>query len=274
MRILGGLLALAAAAGIAASPSALAARGDQPFTVSSSLDGKKVLPLRSHWLGYTSLPPAQVDRVEFLIDGTVRWVEHHAPFVYAGDENGKNMGFLITTWLKPGLHRFVVRVVDKKGQSAEDAFSARTLAGPAPPPELAGKTWTRTLSLDRNKPDSQGHPWLLWFDAIGEWHVDKPISEHGAGVVNQFDVRGHTLTIYAPIVTGVQQVENGVCSGNGCTHVKHDGKIYEFFGSDCSIKAFGRYTWAVSGDTLTIKLIHDPCVTRQAIFPGTWTRVR
>ena len=273
MRSLGGLLALVAAAGIAASPSALAARGDQPFSVSSSLDGKKVLPLRSHWLGYTSLPLAQVDRVEFLIDGTVRWVEHHAPYVYGGDEDGKNMGYLITTWLKPGLHRFVVRVVDKAGHSAEDAVSARTAAGPAPPLELAGKTWTRTLSLDRSKPDSQGHPWFLWFDAIGEWHVPQGLNG-GAGVVDEFDVRGHTLTIYAPIVAGVQEVEKGVCSGNGCMHVKHNGKIYEFAGSDCFIKDFGRYPWAVSGDTLTIKLIHDPCVTRQAIFPGTWTRVR
>ncbi|HEX7087210.1 MAG TPA: ATP-binding protein [Vicinamibacterales bacterium] len=88
---------------------------------------------------------------------------------------------------------------------------------------------------------------------------------------SEFDIHGHTLTIYAPIVAGVEDIHKGACSGNGCLRVRHDGKTYEFDGSDCFIKAFGRYTWAVAGNTLTIRLVHDPCVTRRAIFPGTWT---
>jgi hypothetical protein len=263
MRILlAGLLALAAAA----VPSALGAGAAAPFTVTSSLDGKKVLPLRSHWLGYTDLPPAQVDRVEFLIDGAVRWIEHGAPYNYAADDNGKNMGYLITTWLTPGLHRFVVRVFDKSGHPEKDAFSARVVAAPAPPPELAG-TWTRT--------NAKGWHLYLWFDRVGVWYsqtgqrnVNPP-----DGFVDQYDVSGHTLNMYAPVVMGVQEVDKGVCHGNGCLHLTHNGRDYTFSGNVCNYSGpIGRYRWSMSGNTLTIKLIHEGCLGRTGFLAGTWTR--
>ena len=270
MRTLGRLLAVAAIASVATVPAALGSRDDEPFTVSSSLDGKKVLPLRSHWLGYTDLPPAQVDRVEFLIDGTVRWIEHTPPYNYASDHNGKEMGFLITTWLKPGLHRFVVRVFDKAGHPEKDAVTARVVAAPAPPPELAG-TWTRVPPGKR----FIGWRYRLWFNRVGAWYVIVDRRGRGDGVVDQFDVRGHTLNLFAPVVTGVQEVDHGVCTGNGCLHITHDGRAYTISGNVCNFSGpFGRYTWSVSGDTLSLKVIHEGCFGRGKYFASTWTRER
>src|SRR3954469_10171486 len=78
--------------------SAAGAPAAQPLKVTSSLDGKKVLPHRIHWLGHTSLAPAKVAKVEFLVDGKLCWTEHKAPYVYAADDNGRNRGYLVTSW--------------------------------------------------------------------------------------------------------------------------------------------------------------------------------
>jgi hypothetical protein len=114
MRGLNRFIGVVVVALAAATPLAIGGEDKVTFSVRSSFDGKQVLPRRSHWIGYTDLPRKQVDRVEFVIDGTVRWVERTAPYVYAADHNGQELGWLITTWLAPGRHRFVVRVFDKQ----------------------------------------------------------------------------------------------------------------------------------------------------------------
>jgi hypothetical protein len=245
----------------AAAPLALGGPGATTFSASSSLDGKKVLPLRSHWLAYTDLPPSQVDRVEFVVDGTVRWIEHHAPYVYASDDNGKSMGWLITTWLSPGQHRFVVRVVDKTGQAREDAVSARAIAPPMPPPTLSAGTWQR---VDRSSE-------LLWFDKVGVTHA----GADGTGVVHEYEIRGHTMNVYGVIVAGPQEVDHGQCAGSGCKTVKRLGRAFRVFGTDCSYAGpLGRYTWSVKGDQLTLKVIHEGCRSRGGFLAYTWKRVR
>jgi hypothetical protein len=261
------LLVAAGALVIAASS---AADGGRSFSVTSSLDGKKVLPLRTHWLGYTDLPPAQVDRVEFLIDGTVRWIERHAPYNYGADDRGKSMGYLITTWLRAGLHRFVVRVYDTSGHAEKDAFTARTVAGPAPPPQLSG-TWQRTESAAR--------AWriFLWFDRIGAWYTGPfgPHTKNREAFVDEFDVRGSQLNVYGTVIMGVQEIEKGSCNGNGCIRVAHEGQRYGVYGFICNYSGpFGSYLWSVSGDTLTLKVIREGCRGRGLTLAGTWTRAR
>jgi hypothetical protein len=91
------LVLLAAALGAAAA----AGSAKTPFVVTSSLDGRRVLPLRSRWLAYPRLPVAQIEEVDFLIDGKVRWIEHHAPYNYGSDDLHGHLGYLITTWLSP-----------------------------------------------------------------------------------------------------------------------------------------------------------------------------
>jgi len=100
-----------------ATSAALATGGKQPLVVTSSLDGKKVLPQMTRWLAHPNVAPADVAEVSFRIDGKVRWVEHSSPYNYASDDEKGHLGYLFTTWLKPGLHRFTVVVKAKQGQN-------------------------------------------------------------------------------------------------------------------------------------------------------------
>jgi hypothetical protein len=258
-------LSLAAVAATAATLCVVqiqpAVGADASFTVSSSLDGKQVLPARSHWLATTDLAPAQLDRVEFVIDGTVRWVEHKAPYNYASDDNGKNLGWLVTSWLSPGAHRFVVRAFDKDGQQGEDAVTARVLPHPAPPTVLTTGTWQRV-----DKPTA-----ILWFDRTGLTHA----GADGTGVVYDYDVHGSTISMYGVVVAGVQQIEHGACNGNGCKRVKRLGRVYEVFGNDCNYAGpSGRYRWSVTGDVLTLTAVHEGCPGRGGFLAHEWRRVQ
>ena len=162
---------------------------------------------------------------------------------------------------------------DKTGHAEKDAFTARVVAAPAPPPQLAG-TWTR-IQRQASK-HFKGWRFVLWFDRTGAWYA--PVSPAGGtseGFVEQYDVRGHTLGIYGTVLMGVQEVKKGVCSGNGCVRVRHGGRSYRFDGSVCNFSGpFGSYHWTRSGDTLKIRTIHDGCVGRIEMLAGSWTRLR
>jgi hypothetical protein len=111
---------------VAALGLGAAAHATKP-AISSSLDGKRVLPHRIHWLAFPTGPAADVREVDFLIDGHVVWIEHHPPYTYGLDGN-----WLVTSWLRPGRHRFTVTLVTANGRQA----SARG-NGPSPGPRLA-----------------------------------------------------------------------------------------------------------------------------------------
>src|SRR5215467_6231272 len=102
MRLRTQVLAVAVLAGVVAVSSALAGSDDpSSFTVTSSLDGKTVLPLRSHWIAYPQIDPSQgqVSEVDYMIDGYHAWTAHDAPWYYGDTGN-----WLVTSPLKPGEH--------------------------------------------------------------------------------------------------------------------------------------------------------------------------
>jgi hypothetical protein len=119
--------------------SALARSDASSPTVTSSLDGKSVLPVRSHWIAYPQIDPSQgqVAEVDYFIDGYHAWTAHSSPWYY-----GDNGNWLVTTVLKPGLHTFTVRAVVPPDTVAVDKFQARVVAPPKPPVRLAG-SWSR-----------------------------------------------------------------------------------------------------------------------------------
>jgi len=133
------VLSLALLAGVVAVSSALAGHNDTSFTVTSSLDGKTVLPVRSHWIAYPKIDPSQgqVAEVDYLIGRVPAWTAHSSPW-YFGDSGS----WLVTTILKPGLHTFTVRAVVSPDTVAVDKFQARVVASPKPPARLAG-SWSR-----------------------------------------------------------------------------------------------------------------------------------
>jgi hypothetical protein len=244
---------------VGAISSAAAGAERQPFKVTSTLDGKRVLPLRMRWLAYPKLPVSKISRVEFLIDGKVRWIEHQAPYNYGSDDFHGHLGYLITTWLKAGRHSFTARAVDKLGRTATDTVIARVLPAPEPPSALAG-AWKRTVTPEDIKKSGPMPPppgrWKLIFDRVGAWHIDPD----KGGVVNQYTARPGVIDVFAPITMAPKGVSKFGAHGFGCCDCNEAGP-------------FGSYSWSVSGDELTLRAKKERCPNRRAIWEGIWTRV-
>ena len=122
--------AVGAAAAAVALPSAAAdppthphdyLAGSNALTVSSTLDGRTLLPQRVHWT--VILGALHVKEVDFFIDGRLAWVEHAAPYTFGGDGN-----WLDTSLLTPGLHTFTTKAVITAGGTAVDSVTARVKA--------------------------------------------------------------------------------------------------------------------------------------------------
>ena len=264
-----GALALTAAAAV----SAVAASSTQRLTVTSSIDGKKVLPQMTRWVAHPNVAPADITEVDFLIDGKLRWVEHRSPYNYGGDDDKGHLGYLFTSWLAPGKHRFTARVKTSTGRSAADVVRARVLAAPAPPAALAG-TWTRAVTdADTKKADprygSDNVPptgkWRLVVDRTGIWELD-PL---GTGIVQGYTVSGNMLRSLAPI-----QMVPKRANGDPGEIKRFGSRIAAGGGIDCDESGpFGTYRWKVSGHALTLGALHEPCGQRWAVYEGTWTRV-
>ena len=107
----------------------------------SSISDGAALSSAVPWTGIEAGAPVQdVDRVEFVIDGRVRWTERQTPYVFNGHGNE-----LFPWVLGAGAHRLAVRVVTRTGATATTA-AAVTVALPEPvPSELLG-TFTRRVT--------------------------------------------------------------------------------------------------------------------------------
>jgi hypothetical protein len=263
---------LIALVGVIVTPSsAPASLTVQPVKVTSSIDGKKVLPLRIRWLAYPRVPMAQISEVDFLIDGKLRCIEHSPPYNYGSDDFHGHLGYLVTTWLSPGRHRFTVRAVLTNGRKASHTVIARVLPAPEPPPALAGR-WQRTVTdeeVSKVDPRSVGDlptgKWELVFDRIGAWNLDPA----GSGVVEHVNVRGDTIGIDAAVWM------TAVVNGHGKPPLNRYG--YKDIGAGWREDGPpGSYTWSVSGKQLTLTAIREtsgPFLARRAVWEGIWTRV-
>jgi hypothetical protein len=267
--LLGALTLITATAASAAGGS-----GAQRLTVTSSIDGKKVLPQMIRWVAHPNVAPAAVAEVDFLIDGKLRWIEHRSPYNYGSDDDRGHLGYLFTSWLAPGKHRFTARVKTNNGRKATDVVLARVLAAPAPPAALAG-TWTRVVTnADTKKADPRygtdnvppPGKWRLVVDRTGIWELD-PL---GTGIVQGYTVSGNVLRSHAPIQMVPRQA-----SGDPGEITRFGSRIAAGGGIDCDESGpFGTYRWVVKGNALTLSGLSEPCGQRQVIYEGTWTRVR
>ena len=218
------------------------------FKVTSTLDGKRVLPHRIHWLGRPNLPASKVAEVRFLIDGKVRWFERNPPYAYGGDSN-----WLVTSWLSPGSHRFTVRAKMEGGSTAERTTIARVLPAPTPPAALANTRWTRTLKLGPTTPAGK---WDLTINQVG-WKIRDPGGHH-------------SLIDVAYFADGRLQARGGIYTR---PENAHEGN-----GWCLDTNAPVDYRWAVSADTLTLTLAGpDRCGKgkdgQHFVWAGPWTKV-
>jgi hypothetical protein len=243
-------LAIAALAGVVAVSSALAGGGGKPFRVTSTLDGKKVLPHRIHWLGYPSLPRAQVAEVAFLIDGKVRWIEHNPPYSYGDDGN-----WLVTSWLAPGRHRFAVRATASDRRRVIKSIVARVLPALASPPELTG-SWSREYTKAETG-DGPAGTWNIVIDKTG-WRIKDP-----AGGANWIDV--------AYLGPGLLETRGGIWTS---PRSQQEPNVQEGNGWCEDTNQAVRFRWTVEGNGLTLALAGPKrCDGLGDFLSKTWTRV-
>ena len=185
----------------------------------------------------------------------------NSPYVYGSDDDGTNLGFLITTWLKPGRHSFTVRAIGESGRVVSDTVTARVTAAPQPPSALRG-TWARTMTqqditsagLTQGPPTG---PWQLVFDQVGAWELD-PLD---TGLGTQYVVTGDTINVYTPIQ------EAPCCSngGDGIVRYGHHG----LGGVDCNPSGpFGCLVPSVQADTLTLAPIKKAARAKKRSGPA------
>jgi hypothetical protein len=246
-------IAIGCLAAVIATSSALAGGETQPAKVTSSLDGKTVLPLRIHWIGRPQVALSNVKELDFLIDGRLAWIEHRAPYVYADDGN-----WLVTSFLTPGKHAFAVRMITTDGRRSIDTVHARVVAAPTPPAALAG-TWRRTVTADDLKKSTSGQtaPPGLWKLAVRSkgWVMTDP--QGGGGM---FDVAYLTATKLQMRPTIETPPFPNPSNGGFCTDTD----------------PLWTWTAVVSDDGKTMSLTPtapDRCGDRAAILQGTWSRL-
>jgi hypothetical protein len=228
-----------------AAVSSAATRQMQVFMVRSTLSGKTVLPHRIRWLGIPNLPAAKVAEVDFLIDGKLRWVEHHAPYTYGFDGN-----YLVTSWLTPGSHTFAVRATSTSHEAASTSTTARVQPASPPPAALAG-TWRRMLT--KAEAGHSGPPglWRLTINKIG-WQLRAP---GGAGA----------LVDVAYLSSRTLEARGGIATKN---RSPQEGNPW----CDEPFQAV-RYRWSVSGSSLQLKLAGPKrCDGQSDIWAADWTR--
>jgi hypothetical protein len=259
--------------GVLAASSGAAARGTG-WRVISTLDGKNVLPVRIAWIASTpGLPRSELKSggISFLVDGKIASFTDEPPYTFP--DHG---GYLVTSWLKPGLHTFTVRAHAKDGTIMEDNVVARTAATPAPPAKLAG-TWVRTVTDTSSAPamGSAGNPnqtptpagtYTLTFDS--RWiqthfpgtYVPRASFKTGNGFIidNDWTAGARSFEAWGGVQFKVLQdidAEGGWwCNAGG---------------------PVAKYSWLVSGKTLTLSPVggRDACSVRGFIWAGQWTRV-
>ena len=216
----------------------------RPFTVRSTLAGKTVLPHRIHWLGMPSIASAKVSEVDFLIDGKLAWVEHHAPYTYGFDGN-----YLVTSWLTPAVHRFMVRAIATDGRRATTSTSARVLPASPPPAALDG-SWKRVVT--KAEAGSSGPPgvWRLTVSTVG-WRLRDPRS-HGA------------LVDVAYLSADLLEARGGIATTD---RSPQEGNIW------CT-EPFQpvRYHWAVKSSLIITLAGPKRCDGQSGVWAGVWTR--
>lgn len=224
-----------------------------------------MLPHRIHWLGRPSLPSGSIAEVDFLIDGKVKWIEHNSRYSYSDDS-----GYLVTSWLAAGRHRFTVRAKASNGRKAEDTVVARVLPTPDPPAALSG-TWQRDVDTSSLPPDAHAPSGTYtltfekrWIQSPNPGKYVKGTSPDasvntGAGWIFDYDWEPGPTRFHVQGVVTFHDDPNGDAEG----------------GSRCDMGRPGAdYGWSVSGDLLTLAPIGgDRCAERRLIWTGRWTRV-
>jgi hypothetical protein len=223
------------------------------LTVTTTLDGLSSLPQRIQWEAKPIDPDHQVTGINFLIDNQRAWVEHKAPYVYGGDGN-----YLVTSFLTPGEHSFVVRMFTIKGQKIDSTpVKASVSAAPVPPNEFANTSWTRDVTKEDVKKATSSEPppsgqWGLTMNSVG-WMLHDP---DGGGLL--FDVSYQSA--------GVVELRAAI------EKPPYPSNTGGAFCEEPDLPILWAYAIDDGGKTLTLHPVDkDSCGDRTAILKGMWT---
>jgi hypothetical protein len=236
----------------------------EAFTIRSSLDGKTVLPHRIRWIAYPSAP-VLFPGVEFLIDEKVVASNRLPPFAFGDDGRDEatgevNTGYLVTSWLAPGKHRFTIRAKGtgtNRRTTATRTVVARVPAAPARPTQLLA-TWQRDLATavppDRSMLYRPTAPAGTYRFAINSRFIQISGPDPRKHVKIDYVAGPDTITIRGPVWTGDPD-EGGWCEPWG---------------------PLATYSWTVSDGRLTLTPSGRPdaCKQRGAVLTGAWARVK
>lgn len=243
--------------------SASAEQSAKPFTIRSSFDGKTVLPQRIRWIAYPSTG-VLFPGVEFLIDGKVVVSNRLPPYAFGDDGRDEatgsvNTGYLVTSWLSPGRHKFTVRargLGPNRKTVATKTVVARVRSAPARPAQLLG-TWRRDLATavppDRNMLYRKvTAPPGIYTIAVGRRFIRISGPDPRKHIKLDYLAGARTITIRGPVWTGDPN-EGGWCEPWGPETI---------------------YSWSVSNGTLTLAPAGEPdaCKQRGMIVTGDWAR--
>jgi hypothetical protein len=252
---------------------AVATASSPTLHVTSSLDGMTVLPHRIAWMAYSTIPTAQIKEIDYLIDGRLRWIGHASRSTYS--DTG---GYLVTSWLTPGTHKFTVRTIALNGQMASDTVAARVLPAPIPPAALVG-SWHRTIDTsDAPPPGSSGNP-TDTDTPSGTYTITfsrKWIEDHFPGKFTiSGSINGSTGDGFELLTDWTPKPSTFHVAG-AISIQPFDGNTDQLGGSWCHWGGPGAdYTWRVTGTTLTLAPVGgaDPCIIRGFIWTGKWTKI-
>src|SRR3954447_12432784 len=200
------LVAVAGCGGKSAPRASSASPSVVGVAVTSTVPDGARLTGAVRWEGTVSVDNGvPVEKVDFLIDGRVRWTERNAPYVFDDD------GGILPTWvLTPGGHRLSVRALTNDGRTAQAVTSVDVAAQGLSTPALVG-TYTRRVGpadLKRVAPyrlanlGAFGDPspsgvWRLSIGANGVMILTQP---DGGQYYEPYVASSHTLTVFGPAV--------------------------------------------------------------------------
>jgi len=230
-----------------------------------------------------SIPRSRINQVDYLIDGKLCWIGEGSSSKYPGTSfyystYSDTRGYLVTSWLAPGLHKFTVRVATTNGQTASNTVVARVVPAPVPPAALVG-SWQRTINTaNAPAPGSPGNP----------TDTDTPDGTYTITFSRKFieDRLPGKFTISGSINDNTGDGEEYLddwTPGPHSFHVQGAVSIQPFNSNTDQLGGWwcepggpaANYSWTVRGSDLTLTPIGrtDACGIRGFIWTGTWSRV-
>jgi hypothetical protein len=238
--------------GPAASPT-----HSSTLSVTSSIKPGTVLSKPLVWHADVAPSGTALGRVDFVVDGKVRWTEQSEPYEF-------NEGRLFAPWpLGTGSHQLVVRAVTADGAKAETAAKVTVQS---PPHSLPAGSYHRTVTeADHRRVAAYrdaAHGGSGDLPATGPW-----VLEVRTDGVLTLDVVPATQydAFYEPYFTEGRRL---TLSGPALWLQPHPEQASVF----CEPERPGSYTWAFHGGMLTLAAVGQVCADRDGVLAGTWRK--